>query len=105
MKTTSVAKRKTRQTARERENMLLLPWRATSRRRASAGPRAELIPLGCLVIMEKNIGCRDLRNMSSNHVELIETIAEQLAVGGCAKKDALGLRKQLLGEHPVGGIA
>ena len=43
--------------------------------------------------------------VSSNHAKLIETIAEQLAVGGCTKNDALGLRKQLLDEHPVGGIA
>ena len=43
--------------------------------------------------------------MSSTHVKLVETIAEQLAVGGCTKKKALGLRKQLLEDHPVGEIA
>ena len=43
--------------------------------------------------------------MSCNHVKLIETIAEKLGVGGCTKKDALDLRKQLLDEHPVGETA
>ena len=40
--------------------------------------------------------------MTCNHVKLIEAIAAKLALGGCTKKDALGLRKQLLDEQPVG---
>ena len=75
---------KTHQTAKERKKTLLLPCRATSRRCASAGPRAELISLGCLANQGKNF-VEISETVSSNHVKVIETIAEQLAVGGCTK--------------------
>ena len=68
-------------------------------------PRAELISLGCLANQGKELWLWMFLKMSSNHVKLIETIAEKLAAGGCTKKDALDLSKQLLEEHPVGGIA
>ena len=91
MERQSVAKRKTHHTAKERETMLLLSCRATSRRRASAGPRAELMSLGCLANQCKNF-VEISEPVSSNHVKVIEAIAEQVTVGGCTKNDALGLK-------------